>query len=327
MESNFPTVQKNEQQQTSQSVEEQRAIAQVQGQVLLAKKFPRDQLDSYNRIIDMCKRKGLAEHAIYAYPKGGQMVTGPSIRLAEAVAQEWGNMDYGVVELEQLHGHSRMMAYAWDLERNVRRVMNFTVVHKRTARGQVKDLTDSRDIYELTANQGARRVRACILAVIPGDVVEDAQIECEKTIQRAAGDEPISEVTKKLIVVFNEFGVKPKHLETKLGHKLDAIIPAEIVQLRKIYKSIKDGMATREEFFEIGLKTPKMPTPKSTKPKKGQKAETNPLFDEWSTLLNKMGHDQLQEFERDCPCAIEFKNLQPDDQTSRLNELKNFLGK
>ena len=259
------------------------------------------------------------------------MVTGPSIRLAEAVAQEWGNMDYGVIELEQLQGHSRMMAYAWDLERNVRRVMNFTVMHKRTARGTVKELTDSRDIYELTANQGARRVRACILAVIPGDVIENAQVECDKTLRRSAGDEPISEVIKKLVVVFNEFGIKPEHLEKRLGHKLDAVIPAEIVSLRKIFKSIKDGMATRDDFFEIGS-GPTIPEGKpkkkeKTKDNKQEEKKENPLLKEWDDLVSSMTEEQFNDFDRDCPCPMEFKDIPDTDKPSRLNQLKTFLAK
>lgn len=46
-------------------------------------------------------------------------------------------------------------------------------------------LTDSRDIYEATANFGARRMRACILGVIPGDVVDMAVNECKETQKKA----------------------------------------------------------------------------------------------------------------------------------------------
>jgi len=38
-----------------------------------------------------------------------------------------------------------------------------------------------------------------------------------------------------------------------LGHKLDAVIPTELVTLGSIYKSIRDGMAGRDEFFDIGM--------------------------------------------------------------------------
>ena len=118
---------------------------EIQGMVFMAKQFPRDQLAAYQRIKQACERKSLANVACYEYPRGGQKVTGPSIRLAEVIAQNWGNMTYGVTELEQKHGESTCMAYAWDLETNVRSEKIFTVKHERKARGATQKLEDSRD--------------------------------------------------------------------------------------------------------------------------------------------------------------------------------------
>lgn len=127
-----------------------RQAQEVQGAIVMAKKFPRDEYDAMERIKRTCQRATLAEQAIYSYPRGGQTVMGPSIRLAEALAQNWGNIDYGVIELEQKNGSSEMMAYAWDLESNTRVTKIFTVEHKRDTRKGTYQLTDSRDIYEAT---------------------------------------------------------------------------------------------------------------------------------------------------------------------------------
>lgn len=115
-----------------------RQAQEVQAAVMMAKRFPRDEYAAVDRILKSCERTSLAESALYEYPKGGQKVTGPSIRLAEAIAQAWGNMDSGVVELEQHNGFSTMMAYAWDLETNTRQTKIFTVRHERKAKGKVK---------------------------------------------------------------------------------------------------------------------------------------------------------------------------------------------
>ena len=93
-----------------------RQMQEVQGQIVMAKKFPRNEVQSFNRIVQACQRRSLAEKAEYEYPRGGQKVTGPSIRLAEVAAQNWGNIDFGIIELEQRNGESQVMAYAWDLE-------------------------------------------------------------------------------------------------------------------------------------------------------------------------------------------------------------------
>jgi len=230
-------------------VSESRAVAEVQAAYVIAKKFPRDENASYMRIMKACERPFLAEQAMYAYPRGGQLVTGPSIRLAEAMAQAWGNIDCGIKEVSQSDGMSVAEAYAIDLETNVRVVKTFHVPHSRDTKQGKKRLTDSRDIYELVANQGARRLRACILGVVPGDVVDAAVARCGKTME--SSDVPLADQVRKLIQAFDEIGVKPEHIEKRLGHKLDAIIPQEIVTLRGIYKSIKDGMADRTQFFDI----------------------------------------------------------------------------
>lgn len=66
---------------------------------------------------------------MYQYLRGGTKVTGPSIRLAEVLAQNWGNLSFGVKELEQRDGESIAMAYTWDLETNVTR--NHSEGHRR----------------------------------------------------------------------------------------------------------------------------------------------------------------------------------------------------
>jgi hypothetical protein len=228
---------------------EARAVAEVQASYIIAKRFPRNQHESYMNILESCKRPFLAEHSMYAYPKGGTLVTGASIRLAEVLAQCWGNLDCGVREISQSNGVSVAEAYAIDLQTNTRITKIFHVPHVRdTKKGKVK-LTDARDIYEMVANQGSRRLRACILGIVPGDVIEAAIAQCKKTLE--SGELPLSERIRIMITKFDELGVKVEHLEKRLGHKLDATIAQEIVTLQTIYKSIKDGFSNREDFFDI----------------------------------------------------------------------------
>jgi hypothetical protein len=233
-----------------------RQSQEVQAQALIAYKKPRDQVQAYNRIMEACKRQGLAEKAVYSYPRGGQTVSGPSIRLAEAIAKEWGNISCGVIELDQkagkgnLPGESTMMAYAWDVETNYRVEKVFTVRHKRDTKQGSKLLTDERDIYEIAANNGARRLRSCILGVIPGDITEDAVEACNKTLEKG-GDGPLIDRVKKMVVTFSEYSVSQAMLEKRLGHKIEATTAQELVTLRNIYNSLRDGMSDRAQWFEI----------------------------------------------------------------------------
>lgn len=226
-----------------------REVQEVQAMMTIAKRFPRDEKAALDRIINACTRKGLADSACYQYSRGGTDITGPSIRLAEAIAQNWGNLQFGVRELEQRNGESTVEAFAWDLETNTRQVKTFQVKHERHTKMGAKTLTDPRDIYELVANQGARRVRACILGVVPGDVVDVAVKQCDVTLNATAEVTP--ESIKKLVDVFAGFKVSKEQIEARIQRHIDAITPAQIVALRKIYNSLKDGMSKPADWFPV----------------------------------------------------------------------------
>lgn len=227
-----------------------RQTQEVQAAMVIAQRFPRNVDASYARIMQNCKRKTLAERAMYEYPRGGENVTGPSIRLAEMLAQNWGNIDFGIVELAQRPGESEVMSYCWDLETNTRQTKIFTVPHVRQTKKGAKALTDPRDIYEMVANQGARRLRACILGVIPGDIVDAALQECNKTLR--SDKEPLADRVRKMVAVFqNEMGIPMECLEQYIGCKTSAFTENSIVRLRGVYTAITEGRANREDYFTL----------------------------------------------------------------------------
>jgi hypothetical protein len=231
------------------AVEQSRAIAETQAAMVIAKKFPRDERAAVDRILNACARPSLAEASLYTYSRGGTEISGPSIRLAEALAQNWGNLQFGIRELEQRNGESTVEAFAWDIETNVRQTKTFQVKHVRDTKKGSYALTDGRDIYELTANQGARRLRSCILGVIPGDVVEAAQKQCEVTLKTRA--EVTTERLTSLLEKFAEFGVTKAMIEKRIQRHLDSMTPAQMVDLGKKYNSLKDGMSTVADWFDI----------------------------------------------------------------------------
>lgn len=225
-----------------------RAAMEVMAAMAHAKKYPRDEAAAYARIMQACKRPGLAENATYAYTRGGSKIEGPSIRLAEVLAQAWGNINYGIIEATRTHEESELIAYAWDMETNTRRDIVFRVPHSRDTKQGKKALVDDRDVYENNANMGARRVRACILGVIPGDIVDDALGECTKTLT-SGNTEPLADQVRKCVSAFAEVGVAAGMIERKVGHKLDALSPAELAKMRKVYMAIRDGFGTVADHF------------------------------------------------------------------------------
>jgi len=227
-----------------------REASSIQAALVIAMNNPRDEIECADKIRKACQRKSLASQAIYSYPRGGGKIEGPSVQLARAVATIWGNMDYGIEELEQRNGESVMEAYAWDLENNVRESRKFTVKHVRKARDKYVQLDDSRDIYEMTANMGARRLRACLLDIIPSDIIEDAVDQCNRTLSEGL-DGTREDNIKKLVSAFDDLGVSKSMLEARLSYPVTSMDNRDIVAYRKIWKSINDGIGKREDFFNL----------------------------------------------------------------------------
>lgn len=238
------------------TIESSKAIAEAQGKLIIAKNFPRDEHLAYAKVIEACKRKSLAEKAIYSFPRSGSTISGPSIRLAEELARCWGNVDFGIKELSQKDGESEMSAYCWDMETNTMSSQTFVVAHVRdTKKGQVR-LTEQRDIYENNANMAGRRLRARILAILPPDLVEAAVNECRKTLA-GNNDTPISDRINKMVAAFAKFGVKIEVIEKRLGRKIDTMTTEDISEYIGIYNSLKDGNSSISDWFDVKLNADK----------------------------------------------------------------------
>jgi hypothetical protein len=237
------------------SIEIERAIAEAQGQLIMAKRFPRDLVSANAELMDSCKILGMAEVAFYSIPQGGQKVTGPSIRLAEEIARVYGNFEYGHRELSRVEagpgpkdfGRSEIEVYAWDKQTNNRTIRQITVLHVLDTKDGPRKLRDQKDIDNKIANVASKQTRGRILQMMPKWMVEGAIAECRKTL---AGDnsEPVTVRVRKMASAFAALGVTQDHLVKYLGHALDATLPDEIADLMGVYTAIKEGTPASEFF-------------------------------------------------------------------------------
>jgi hypothetical protein len=234
------------------AIEQSRAVQEIQAQLVIAKRFPRDIIAITNKILEQCKRKALAEQASWKFPRGGVIQTGPSIRIAEIIATCYGNLEFGWRELERRTGVSTVEAFCWDLETNTKSKLIFEVPHEisKGNNGPAKKLTDTRDIYEQVANQSARRLRSRIEAVIPGDLFDKAMKACAETIANGDGEPMIDKITK-VAGWLKGLGVNQEMLEKYLGHKMEISTAEEVVDLFNIFNAIKDKQAKRGDFFDF----------------------------------------------------------------------------
>jgi len=315
--------------------EQSRSITEVQAQVVLARQFPRNPIVATDKILKECQRITLAEKAIYSYPRGGTQITGPSIRLAEAIIRSWGNCLAGITEVDRTEKESSMLAYAWDLETNTMVRKEFKVAHIRDTKKGRKELTDERDIYEITANQGARRMRNCILSLIPGDVVDAAVVQCEKTLTANVGN--VQNAVKNMLPAFEKFGVTKKMIEKRLQHRIEATQAAEVVSLRSVYNSLRDHMGAVEDYFDVekapeevvkpAAKTAvKQPKTKDVHPKEdsGFSLETPLSVEEMIVKLEEYSRDETlpQTALREIQDALETDEQDPAKLDALLNKVK-----
>lgn len=232
-----------------QSSEMTKTMAEVQSRVIMAKQFPRDITLAENRIRRNCERQSLAKVAEYQYPRGGTKVSGASIKLLEVVAQCYGNVQFGwdtVIRDEEKH-ISHCKAFAWDLENNIYTEIKFDVPHTREKKTGNEILTNPRDIYELEANQASRRVRKCLENVVPRDLVEQALEWCDETLNSSVD---VQGTLDKMIKYLNDtYKIKLSQIEKYFGMSRQGFNKNTMIDLSKLYNSIKNGMVDINDIF------------------------------------------------------------------------------
>ena len=231
-----------------------RELAETQAKYMMAQQFPRNVVASMDRILNAFTRPGLAEKSQYQFARGGTDIVGPSIRAAEAIAQQWGNMEQGWRELSRGSDpdgvpFSEVESYCADLENRCFKRLQFIVRHWRDTKSGGYKIKEERDIYELIANQAQRRVRACILAMIPGDVIDTAMNQAEVTLRTKA--DTSLETMLKMVEAFSVFGVTREQIEKRIQRRLESIQPAQVVMLKRIYASLRDEMSSPADWFEF----------------------------------------------------------------------------
>lgn len=249
---------------TSNEVGAVSAVAREQSEIAAAvgsaKRYPRNETAAFLAAVKAFERPAMAESAQYKYPRGKTEVSGPSVYLARQLARAWGNLRYGmrVVSCDEQYTHIK--GYALDLETNayVEHEDKFrNLVQRKVWKDGVSETKwvtpDERDLRELINKRGAIAMRNAILQIVPPDLIDDAIARAEQTLRKVAARDLSTnraDTVKALVVEFDKLAITIEMIEKRLGHKLDAISEDELANLRQVYKSIRDGEATREDHFD-----------------------------------------------------------------------------
>lgn len=235
---------------------------EIQSAIISAKRFPRNETDANTAIMRACQREGLAEDALYSFPRGGKAVEGPSVYLAREMARMWGNLRAGLRVVEGDDDYVHIKGYCFDAQTNFYIEMEDKVralIQRKDKRdGTTKWIKpDERDLRELVNKRGAVLIRNAILQVIPADITATAVKVCKDTLKKKVSNElkeSREDVIRRMGFAFDGVGVSAEMLERKLGHKLSLITDSEVVELTSIHKSLKDGHTKREDHFEFESK-------------------------------------------------------------------------
>lgn len=242
-----------------------RAQAEVQARYIVALQRPRN-LDEFRvRLIDHCKRLGFAQAARYKKPVGGQSIEGASIRFVETALAEYGNVRAEASIVYEDDEQIDVRVTVTDLERNITHEGSATI-RKRMERRRVRpgqavlgqrmnskgdivyivEATDD-DVANMKAARESKLIRNAGLRILPADVVAEAMDRCIVTSREKVAQDPAGE-RRKLVDAFHGVGVSPAALATYLGHPLEQVQPAELVELREHYQAIRDGETTWKDI-------------------------------------------------------------------------------
>ena len=174
---------------------------------VMAKQFPRNEEVARTKVLDRCKNPYFAASAEYAKPVGGRKIIGPSIRLAEEIIRNWGNIQAETTIVFEDRTIRRISVSVIDLESNTRHSREIAVkkcVERRDPRGRaiLSKRTNTSDImiYTLEATDDeiavkeaalvSKTIRNESLRCVPSDIVEEAISIARRTCHGAACRQP-----------------------------------------------------------------------------------------------------------------------------------------
>ena len=187
-----------------------------------------------------------AAECVYALPRAGKPVKGPSVRFAEIIASQYGNCKVGarVVDVNRAEKYVEAEGVFIDLETGLH---NTSRVRRRIVDSKGRLYND--DMILVTGNAACSIARReAVLKSVPKALWRKAYDEAEGVI---AGDVKTLTVRREgAIKAFAVWGVTPDQIFSALDVEgLDEIGLDEIGTLTAMFKAIKGGEQKVEDYF------------------------------------------------------------------------------
>lgn len=223
------------------------ARAEINSQIATARQYPRSMKAAMNRLVErVTLDETSAEEAMYALKRGGKPVRGPSIRLAEAVAQVYGNcrIDARVISIDRVNKLLTAEGMFHDLETNM--------ATRATAQRRISDKSGrifNEDMIAVTAAAACSIARRnAILSGVPKAVWRKGVEAAEDVIR---GDvKTLAERRSKAIAALAHFNLSGTDIFAILEVNGEEEIGLDdLVTLRTMWSNLKNGETTAEQLL------------------------------------------------------------------------------
>jgi hypothetical protein len=220
--------------------------SEIDMQVATAHRYPRSIKRFRDESLQMVTlNESIAESCIYALPRDGKVIEGPSARFAEVVASAWGNCRAGARVVNDQGDFVTAQGVFHDLERNV--AITYEVQRRITDK---RGMRYKPDMIGVTANAACSvALRNAILKGIPKAFWDDMYQAARKTVM---GDvKTLANRRADAVKAFQAFGVSEAQILAKLEVAgVEDITLEHLVTLRGMLTAIKDGDTTAEQAFD-----------------------------------------------------------------------------
>lgn len=234
------------------------AAEEIKVAMTIAQRFPRNEDECCKAILAACGRPRFADDVNYAYkigskknPRTGQfednIISGLTISFAKEAERIWGNLQSGQRMIYNGPEEMVIEGWAWDLQTNLKHSIQ-AIVSKLVKRKDGWKVPDARELLLLVNLTGSKLVRNAVLAMLPSDLKEEAGEVAEATKVSEARKNP-EQAINKLVTAFEGINITLTMLEEGLKCKVKDLSPEKIAELRSVYKTIKDGDSSWQEYI------------------------------------------------------------------------------
>lgn len=219
--------------------------SEIDQQISTAHRFPRSLKRFRDESLQMVTlSESIAGQCIYALPRDGKVIEGPSARFAEIVASAWGNCRAGARVVDDRGEFVTAQGVFHDLERNV--AITYEVQRRITDK---KGNRYKADMIGVTANAACSiALRNAILKGIPKAFWEDMYNAARKVNM---GD-VVTLNTRRAAAIseFQKYGASEAQVTAVLGVAgVEDITLEHLAVLRGLLTAIRDGDTTPEDAF------------------------------------------------------------------------------